>query len=210
MQPETLLRERLSNDEDTTVPIPNLSRRSVLISPISVMPRSLDPSIAAELDGIAVADLPSLRIAGELNVILPMLAERLTKVEFGPAWLSNWLTEDIEFLARMYQDLTGETHLQVRLEVVDDDACTLFHTDNVRFRLVTTYRGPGTQWILPKARAVHRAADEFPAEAVRQLARGEVAIMRGRQGETPECPGLLHRSPPIKGTGIVRLFLAID
>lgn len=210
MQPEALLPERLASDEDTTAPVPSLSRRSVLVSPISVMPRTLEPSIAAEFDAIPVVKLPNLRIAGDLNVILPALAEGLANVDFAPAWLSSWLTEDVGFLARMFQDLTGEAHLQFRLEVVDDDACTLFHTDNVRFRLVTTYRGPGTQWILPKARAMHVAGDDFPAEAIRQLARGEVAIMRGRQGETPECPGLLHRSPPIKGTGIVRLFLAID
>ena len=35
-------------------------------------------------------------------------------------------------------------------------------------------------------------------------------MIRGGKDTTPEKPGVLHRSPAIAGTGIVRLFLAID
>jgi hypothetical protein len=174
------------------------------------MPRVLDPSIAAALDEVPAASLPNLRLEGDLDAVQPALAEELGNVGFGPPWLRSWLTDDVSFLARLFQDLTGERHLQVRVEAVDDDACTRFHADNVRFRLVSTYRGPGTQWVVPNALALHQPDEDPPSYAIRQLGRGEVAIMRGRRAETPDCPSLLHRSPPIAGTGIVRLFLAID
>ncbi|MBE7220146.1 MAG: DUF1826 domain-containing protein, partial [Caulobacteraceae bacterium] len=89
-----------------------------------------------------------------------------------------------------------------------DDMCRAFHVDNVTFRLVTTYRGPGTQWLAP--RHLHEARDGEPLgpDAVREMPRGTVAILRGGRGATPERPGLLHRSPPIAGT--TRLFLAVD
>jgi hypothetical protein len=42
------------------------------------------------------------------------------------------------FLVRLFEDMTQAKHICLRLETVEDDSCRHFHTDNVRFRLVTT------------------------------------------------------------------------
>jgi hypothetical protein len=84
--------------------------------------------------------------------------------------------------------------------VVRDDACARFHVDNVRARLLCTYRGPGTEY------ADLAAAAAGPEG---RLARGAVAVFRGLRWEGAGV-GLLHRSPPIDGTGATRLLLAID
>ncbi|AXE66300.1 hypothetical protein BBF93_06835 [Hyphomonas sp. CACIAM 19H1] len=86
----------------------------------------------------------------------------------------------------------------MRLEYVTDDACRKFHKDETGFRLITTYLGPGTQWI-----------DTGAGNAsIFQMQTFEVGMLlgqrRGREGR------ILHRSPPIEGTGETRLVLVVD
>lgn len=86
---------------------------------------------------------------------------------------------------------------RIRLEVVETDACRRFHADMVTVRLLVTLRGPGTQWIEVTA-----------PEAIGTVTTGAVALFKGRQ-LAPD-PVVLHRSPPIAGTGAQRLVLVID
>ncbi|MGF7158772.1 hypothetical protein FHS85_000382 [Rhodoligotrophos appendicifer] len=187
-----------------------LSRTSLEAGPISLLPRTLEPFILHAIDSIPVAALPCLRLEGTGFSMKAALHGAFIASEFAPDWLADWMSDDIAFLAHLFQDLTGAQTVQVRLEAVDDDGCRRFHADAVHFRLVTTYRGPGTQWISPRALCGRAPASPVSREAIRQLDRGTVAILRGSKGETPERPSLLHRSPPIEGSNIVRLFLAID
>jgi Protein of unknown function (DUF1826) len=177
---------------------------------ISTIPRTLEPFIADALDAVPAERLPNLRIVGPVHALPASVRRGLLAAGFGPGWLADWLVEDVTFLARLFQELTGASDLLVRLEAVDNDGCARFHTDNVRFRLISTYRGPGTQWIDPGILAEQPAGNDLSDHAVRQFDRGSVAIMRGGKDATPDCPGVLHRSPPIEGTGVTRLFLAID
>ena len=54
------------------------------------------------------------------------------------------LVKDFLFLARMQ---SGTIHLKV----INDNACSKFHTDRYKLRLFTTYYGKGTQWLPEKA-----------------------------------------------------------
>jgi Protein of unknown function (DUF1826) len=116
----------------------------------------------------------------------------------------------MSFLGLVFEQLTGATRLCLRFDVIEDDACRKFHVATVRYRLVTTYRGPGTQWLSPHALATIPQGSAISSDAIKQLERGWVAVMRGSCGATADHPGVLHRSPPINGTGIARLFLAIN
>jgi Protein of unknown function (DUF1826) len=178
--------------------------------PLGLIPRTLYPAIAGALDAVPAANLPKLRLSGPLAAIESGLRQGLAEAGFGPDWLANWLVEDIGAWGRLFQEVTGADRLRIRLESVEDDACRRFHTDNMRYRLVCTYRGPGTQWIEPRMAADLPVGAPMPEAAIRQLERGTVAIMRGGKQATTEAPGLLHRSPPIAGAGVTRLFLAID
>ena len=85
----------------------------------------------------------------------------------------------------------------IRLEPVTTDACKQLHADYVTVRLLTTYVGRGTQW-----------SEEAATEAMHSLACGDIALFKGRLLLDP--PTVLHRSPPIAGTGERRLLLVID
>jgi hypothetical protein len=115
---------------------------------------------------------------------------------------------DIADLARIFSAFAGTELLDIRLEIVSDDACRSFHRDRTPFRLVTTYHGPGTQ--LVQCANAARALDQQSAYAGPRLdlPAGAVALIRG----DPEGRGvgMVHRSPPIEGAGVTRIFLCID
>jgi len=109
------------------------------------------------------------------------------------------LRADLAELTALYARLLRLTRVRIRLETVTTDACSLFHVDRVRLRLLTTYVGPGTDWLDVTA---------APDARIRRLPEGAVALFKGSLW--PGSPGCPHRSPPIAGTGRHRLMLSID
>lgn len=80
-----------------------------------------------------------------------------------------------------------------------------FHADYVRARTITTYVGQGTQWI----DAARKIGDTPPDDdGIRRIETGAVAVFEGRLWLAN--PAVLHRSPPIAGSGERRLVLVID
>ncbi len=128
-----------------------------------------------------------------------------------------WMTADVAVLLGRFAQLTNASRLRVVFGAVRGYRCRKFHVDYVRFRLVTTYLGPGTEW-LPE-HAVHRRALGQPVDdpraanqaivrddsAVRRAGTGDVIAMKGAL-HTPGF-GAVHRSPPIEGTGQLRVVL---
>lgn len=87
--------------------------------------------------------------------------------------------------------------VEVRLDLADVQACPKFHSDNVLVRLVTTYSGPGTEYIETcRPDVVHRAAP------------GSLVFLKGHRHPTHRDT-ILHRSPAI-ARGRRRLSVAID
>jgi len=87
--------------------------------------------------------------------------------------------------------------VEVRLDLTDEQSCPKFHCDNVFVRLVTTYVGPGTEYIeMPAADTVHRVAP------------GSIVLLKGHRHPT-HADRVLHRSPPLR-PGTRRLSVAID
>ncbi|OBS54168.1 hypothetical protein A8B73_02315 [Methylosinus sp. 3S-1] len=174
-----------------------------------LIPRSLERSMAAQLD---VAILPAsmrLRLTGDMNALPRAVADAAASFRLEPS-LADWLSADILELARLYRETTRAARLVVRIETIIDDACRLFHTDNVRFRLATTYRGPGTQWLDTADLSLLAEGATPTPDSIRRMDRGWIAVMRGGKAATPDVPALPHRSPPIAGSGATRLFVAID
>ncbi|NVK23276.1 MAG: DUF1826 domain-containing protein [Kangiellaceae bacterium] len=114
----------------------------------------------------------------------------------------DMLIEDASALAAIFANVMQAEYLRLRLDVVDTNACRKFHIDAVKARLVCTYRGTGTQYGLSEN-------GQDPAEIV-TVPTGAPIVLRGtRWPETP-LSSLLHRSPPIAGTGETRLLLVLD
>ena len=76
------------------------------------------------------------------------------------------------------------------------------------FRLITTYIGPGTEYVDPAdaGRALDDQRD-YTGPLNRVPAFG-VAVFKGSSG--PSGMGVVHRSPPIAGTGLHRLVLCVN
>ncbi|MFN3615507.1 MAG: DUF1826 domain-containing protein, partial [Rubrimonas sp.] len=111
------------------------------------------------------------------------------------------LASDLGALAALFGRLTGSAEVDVRLEAIATDGCRRYHVDRVRARLLCTLPGPGTELALP--------APGGSVRLLRQLAAGEVAALRGTLWPGEET-GLLHRSPPVEGTGTVPLLFVLD
>lgn len=176
---------------------------------IRVIERTFDPVVADGLAALDFSNAPDLRLVADVDEVAATVRDRLPGVLPAPAWLAGWLVHDIDFLARIFRRTVAADRVVVRLETVSDDACRRFHVDNLRFRLITTYRGPGTEWLDPEVPMVP-ADGGAPGVVRRRLSTGHVGVMRGGMAATPSCPALPHRSPPIAGRGISRLVLVID
>ncbi|GAA6200677.1 DUF1826 domain-containing protein [Aquicoccus sp. SU-CL01552] len=112
------------------------------------------------------------------------------------------LIEDASALASIFGSVMNSPYLRLRFDVIDTNACRKFHVDAVTARLVCTYRGTGTQYGLSE--------NGHDPERIMTVPIGSPILLRGtRWPETP-LSGLLHRSPPIYGTGETRLVLVLD
>lgn len=112
------------------------------------------------------------------------------------------LVSDIGALAKTFANLMGTPYLRLRLQAVTTNACRKFHIDAIAARLVCTYRGQGTQYGI--------SLDGLDPQRVFSVATGAPVLLRGTLWPEKPASGLLHRSPPIEGTGETRLVLVLD
>lgn len=112
------------------------------------------------------------------------------------------LIEDIAALANIFSGLMDTTHIRLRLDVVTNNLCGMFHVDAVTARLICTYRGPGTQYGV--------STDGAEPKRVFSVPTGSPILLKGTRWADGPPSGLLHRSPPIMGTGETRLLLVLD
>lgn len=123
--------------------------------------------------------------------------------------------DDLELVLAAAVRTHGDVPLRVQLSTIDSRKCPRFHIDNVGVRLLCTYAGAGTEWI-PET-AVDRehlrtcSADHAPLRsggAVEQLARFDVALLKGTAFPGNARFGAVHRSPDVQGAP--RIVFTID
>ncbi len=112
------------------------------------------------------------------------------------------LVDDIAALADIFTGLMHARWLRLRLDVVTTNACRRFHIDAVTARLVCTYRGTGTQYGV--------STDGAEPGRIFTVPTGAPILLRGTLWPEHPRSGLLHRSPPIDGTGETWLVLVLD
>ena len=174
---------------------------------LALWQRSLVRDLSAWLNSLPFGLLPQ----GAILADRANLGAAITSL-VGRAGLSgpevHLLIADINGLAARFLSLSGASRVDVRLEAIDDNACAGFHRDNVTLRMITTYCGPGTQWVardhaeiaLKRQQAYRGPIATFPTEAV--------GIFRGSRAAG--VVGLTHRSPPIEGLQQSRLLLCLN
>ena len=160
------------------------------------------PSFQSWIDGLDPKRLPTAR------VILPLVDVREAAFQICEASATpdcaerTRLIDDIAALADMFAELMGAPYLRLRFDVVTTNACRKFHIDAVTARLICTYRGTGTQYGISTDGAEPRRVFTVPT--------GAPILLRGTHWPERPKSGLLHRSPPIEGTGETRLVLVLD
>lgn len=151
------------------------------------------PSMLDGLDWDSIADIDE-EVA--VDTLVSTIPDLMTASGYPD---SAALAGDVVALAVHFAAMVGSETLRVRLDVIETDACRKFHADQVTVRLLAPLRGPGTQWMRAGGTSPHPDG---------QLQIGDVGIFKGRVWADPTV--ILHRSPPIAGSGITRLLLVID
>mgnify|MGYP000344540121 FL=1 len=160
------------------------------------------PSFQSWIDTLDTEKLPRARIILRPDAVQRTVTQLFDSSDMPRCTERNHLTEDIHALAQLFSSIMLAPYIRLRLDVVQTNACRKFHVDALRARLVCTYRGTGTQLGI-------QDPDGEP-QCLLTVATGAPIVLRGTKW--PEFPrsGLLHRSPPIEGTGETRLVLVID
>lgn len=162
------------------------------------------------IDRIPVKQLPRVRLTLRPNAVHQAVQHICDEAELPEGTERTQLTDDIVSLSAICADMMRAPFLKLRLDVVTTNACRKFHVDAVPARLVCTYRGTGTQYGF--------SIDGATPSRVDTVSTGSPILLRGTlsnrssvilQNGAP-TPVLLHRSPPIEGTGEARLVLVVD
>lgn len=170
-------------------------------------------------------------LSEELEQNITTLLEKQTRFSFRvilrPEEVSDWLKAkwpashleafqaDVQKLVTMFADLFDQSHVGMRLELVDKTLCPLFHVDKVMARMVTTYHGRATEWLtedninrqalqLRDHEHVMRDKDRLQAANA-----GEVLLFKGQEWPGEEVHGIVHRSAQATAENR-RLLLTLD
>jgi hypothetical protein len=156
----------------------------------------------AWIDMLEPACLPAARIVVPPTVARDAVSHLFCRAGMPAVEHREVLADDIAALADAFAKLMKTPYLRLRLDVVNDNACCKFHIDSVTARMVCTYRGTGTQYGI--------STDGEQPQRVFTVPTGAPVILRGTLWPDLPQSGLLHRSPPIEGTGETRLVLVLD
>ena len=129
---------------------------------------------------------------------------------------------DIATLCALYADLFGLQGIGLRLRTLDKPMCPKFHVDSVTCRLVCTYGGIGTEWLVdsdvnrPKLGVGSGSLSDaesglvLNANAIQVMPAYAIGLLKGSAWEGNEEHGAVHRSPQETGASPRRLLLTLD
>ncbi|WP_425406206.1 DUF1826 domain-containing protein [Hwanghaeella sp.] len=201
----TLAEDRPVLTCDTRTGLGRITRPEV---DLVVWRRSLPPAFTDWIQRVHFSLLPSFRILARADIFPEALGVFLDRHGMPHGEMRDFLIDDIHGLALAFSGITGDDLVDMRLERIHHDACWKFHRDCVALRLLTTYRGPATQWVR------HDRASEAIREQlaysgpVETLQRHDVAVFKGNAQDKER--GVVHRSPPVSKSGETRLLLCLN
>lgn len=178
------------------------------------LPASVDRFAQAVLEqGIDLAEALTLPIEQQDTACLPVALTRLAGRAAHLAGHDAFIA-DVGHLVSAFACLFDVRTVGLRLRTLDTGMCPRWHVDHVPVRLITSYAGPGSQWLeerqLSRRQLGGLAVEVAPgATHAQSLSTGDVALLKGERWQGNEGRGLVHRSPPLEG-GNRRLLLTLD
>lgn len=159
--------------------------------------RTLSQQSADAFANLDLCDFEDVRLQGAGVEVLVTLESKLNSLNW-----SRLVVEQVLQDVRAIIDASAlwSPHYALRLESVDDDACRKFHKDRTDIRLITTYRGTGTQWV--------DIASSESEPLIQGLATFDIGAFLGRRDGRAQR--VFHRSPPIQSSDLSRLVLVLD
>ena len=154
------------------------------------------------IDGLDASLLPEGRIVLRPDTVQAAVTELCENAGTPDCLERQQLIGDVAALADIFAKLIQTPYLRLRLQPMTSNACRKFHIDAIKARLICTYRGQGTQYGM--------TTDGQDPARVFSVATGAPVLLRGTLWPETPASGLLHRSPPIEGTGETRLLLVLD
>lgn len=170
--------------------------------------RSLPSDLALWLIDLPAERLPKGRLLVREKDLPAALMDLIAQSPLPEGRLRSAFLEDLQMLARLFLRTMAAETLDLRLDAVSHDACWKFHRDSLDARLLTTYRGPGTEWVPPCHSADALAQQRAYLGPLLGLPRHGVGLFKGSQAG--QARGIVHRSPPIAETGTTRLLLCLN
>lgn len=165
----------------------------------AIWQRNPAPEFTGWISKIPPEQLPKLRTLVGVDAVEGCIHAACSLAGTPAGAERDMLASDIAALGFLMGEIMETPLLHLRLDVVSTNACRRFHVDNMTARMLCTYRGSGTQLAQPGAAASPLSVSLCSA-----------VLLRGRRWPGTEKTGLLHRSPPIEGTGETRLLAVID
>lgn len=163
--------------------------------------------------GGQLAEAYTLEVAtdqqGNPSVCLPRLVGATSHLEGYAEFVA-----DVAHLVDAFACLVDAQRIGLRLRSLDQAMCPRWHVDHVPVRLVSSYAGPGSEWLqegqLPREHLGGPGIDRYAREVSGQaLAAGDVALLKGERWQGNAGRGLVHRSPTV-AEGQRRLLLTLD
>lgn len=183
---------------------------------LAVWQRRLSPALARLTAGIAETQQGGICLYAGAGDAAAAIAAALGETGWGCPTRLAPLADDITRLTHLFLGICGSNRVHIDLSVLRGDACRFFHVDVVDLRLLSTYAGPGTEWL--ENGAVRRDALGSGSNAavigdgacIHRLADGWVGLFRGEADAANAGNGIVHRSAPVRQAGLRRLLLRID
>ena len=164
--------------------------------------RQLPSGFRSWIDSLDPTTLPSVRAVLPPDEIRTLVTNVCDAANTPNCLNRDWFIDDVCALANTFLNVMGTPYVQLRFDVVADNACRKFHMDMVRARLICTYRGSGTQY--------GTSHDDADPENIQDVPLGDPILLRGHRWPSTGSINLRHRSPPIAGTGETRLIMVLD
>lgn len=175
---------------------------------LAIWHRPQPVALAHWLDHLPADRLPEGHFIGPAACVPKRLSALCDLVALEDSASRREFVADVARLAGAFASLAGGSGVDLRLEAVDHDSCWRFHRDHVGYRLNATYRGPATQWAPPELGDRALKGQRRYRGPINELPRFAAGLFKGvtRAG----TGAIVHRSPPVVGSGQTRLFLCLN